>query len=48
VIEDGVEVGFIPSPIKLENLRLLNSQATRNSKLYAKQASNTNLGIYFL
>ncbi|OXA64597.1 Voltage-dependent L-type calcium channel subunit beta-2 [Folsomia candida] len=43
VQEDKPDVGFIPSPVKLENLRMLNSQATvRNSKIYASSSTNRN------
>ncbi|XP_049964746.1 voltage-dependent L-type calcium channel subunit beta-1 isoform X1 [Schistocerca serialis cubense] len=44
LVKEGSDVGFIPSPAKLENLRLQQSQA-RNSKLYAsKTSSSSNLG----
>ncbi|XP_073987507.1 calcium channel protein beta subunit isoform X4 [Rhodnius prolixus] len=44
LVKDGCDVGFIPSPVKLENLRLQQTQA-RNSKLYSsKTSSSSNLG----
>ncbi|KAK7866532.1 hypothetical protein R5R35_002866 [Gryllus longicercus] len=44
LVKEGSDVGFIPSPVKLENLRLQQQQA-RNSKLYAsKTSSSSNLG----
>jgi voltage-dependent calcium channel beta-2 len=44
LVKEGSDVGFIPSPVKLENLRLQQSQA-RNSKLYSsKTSSSSNLG----
>ncbi|RWS14481.1 voltage-dependent L-type calcium channel subunit beta-2-like protein, partial [Dinothrombium tinctorium] len=44
LVKEGCEVGFIPSPVKLENLRLQQTQASR-TKLYAsKTGSGTNLG----
>ncbi|XP_049830621.1 voltage-dependent L-type calcium channel subunit beta-1 isoform X11 [Schistocerca gregaria] len=44
LVKEGSDVGFIPSPAKLENLRLQQSQA-RNSKLYSsKTSSSSNLG----
>lgn len=44
LVKEGSDVGFIPSPVKLENLRLQQTQA-RNSKLYAsKTSSSSNLG----
>ncbi|KAL0273621.1 UNVERIFIED_CONTAM: hypothetical protein PYX00_006252 [Menopon gallinae] len=44
LVKEGCDVGFIPSPVKLENLRLQQT-AARNSKLYAsKTSSSSNLG----
>uniref|UniRef100_A0A1B6DVA6 Guanylate kinase/L-type calcium channel beta subunit domain-containing protein n=1 Tax=Clastoptera arizonana TaxID=38151 RepID=A0A1B6DVA6_9HEMI len=44
LVKEGSDVGFIPSPVKLENLRLQQTQA-RNSKLYSsKTSSSSNLG----
>ncbi|XP_018909672.1 voltage-dependent L-type calcium channel subunit beta-1 isoform X2 [Bemisia tabaci] len=48
LVKTGSDVGFIPSPVKLENLRLQQSQA-RNSKLYSsKTSSSSNLGALAL
>ena len=44
LVREGSDVGFIPSPVKLENLRQQTTQA-RNSKLYSsKTSSSSNLG----
>lgn len=44
LVKEGCDVGFIPSPVKLENLRLQQS-AARNSKIQAsKTSSSSNLG----
>ncbi|XP_046403048.1 voltage-dependent L-type calcium channel subunit beta-1 isoform X3 [Ischnura elegans] len=45
LVREGSDVGFIPSPVKLESLRLQATQAARNSRLYAsKTSSSSNLG----
>ncbi len=45
-MKEECEVGFIPSPVKLESLRLLQS-AARSSKLYSsKTSSSSNLEHY--
>lgn len=45
IVKEDSEVGFVPSPAKLENLRLQQNQANR-TKLYSnKSGSGTNLGL---
>ncbi|XP_065572138.1 voltage-dependent L-type calcium channel subunit beta-3-like isoform X3 [Artemia franciscana] len=46
IIREGSEVGFIPSPVKLEQLRLQQSASGKNtSRLYGgKASSSSNLG----
>ncbi|XP_031633780.1 voltage-dependent L-type calcium channel subunit beta-2 isoform X2 [Contarinia nasturtii] len=44
LVKEGCDVGFIPSPVKLENIRM-QASAARSSRLYAtKGSSSGNLG----
>lgn len=45
LVKEGSDVGFIPSPVKLESLRSQQSQQ-KNAKLYSsKTSSSGNLGM---
>jgi len=41
LVKENADVGFIPSPVKLEALRLQAGQQVRNSRLYAGKASSS-------
>lgn len=44
MVKEGCDVGFIPSPVKLEHIRM-QASAARSSRLYAtKGSSSGNLG----